>query len=859
MRTRLKVVRLLLSMTLLVLPFSVAAQSLDAYAVPAGFTDQVLTSVTEPVALAFTPDGRLLITTKPGRLFVYDSRTRATTLALDLSAFSCHGKPGSDERGMLGVAPDPAFASNNFVYVYYTASPGGTCKNRVSRFTLPSSDVIDRGSELILLDNFFSAIFHQGGDLQFGRDGFLYVSVGDAHSFEGSGKNNHAAQDLGVPNGKILRITTSGAPAPGNPFMGAGSVRCGKTGGTVNGPDCQEIYAYGFRNPFRISLDPNSSGTRILVDDVGENTTEEIDVLQEGGNFGWPMCEGPCGRSGLIDPVFSYSHSGGGGAITGGAIVPNGIGWPAPYPGAYLFGDYVRGNIFRVTPSGGRFTGMTTFTSGPSAVDLVFGPNGTCGQALYFDGLGGSIHKVVGPGGTGNCNPPVASFTTSPGPFTQPDPNNRVSYCSTQATVAGAPPFTVAFDGSGSQDPNGLALTYQWNFGDGSTQTTTGPKVSHTYTKTGAFTASLVVRNSQGQSSTNPASTSIHTDAGLPHPTISSPATTATFKVGGIYTPSGGATDSSGHAIPASGLSWQVWLFHNYPASIGGHPHVHPVLDPTKGTGNPAFTAPPAEQFSGIAGGSRLLICLSATDSHGVTQTIEQDFNPHVVPVTFATSPAGLQVHIAEDDVDAGGNVTGPTTVNSWEGYQLDVTAPNQGSNAFQSWSDGGAQTHAIATPAAATTYTATFGACTSGCGATIGNLSVKDTANAANWSIQSNLQPGQRSYGDRTYTWRTVSNLAGSSWIRTAGNSKTFKGNPLVTFTVGNASTVYVGMDRRAGRPAWLDSTWTDTRTTLTGSTGITYEVFSKQFAAGSTVSLGPQGAASASSAVATYTVIVK
>src|SRR5262245_7744095 len=276
MRRRLKYLRLLLSLGLLVLPLSVVQQTLDAYAVPAGFTDQVITSVTEPVALGFTPDGRLLITTKPGRLYVYDPNRKTTTLALDLSSFSCHGAPGSDERGMLGVAADPNFASNNFIYIYYTASPGGTCKNRLSRFTLPSSNVVSPSSEVILLNNFFSAIFHQGGDVLFGRDGFIYVSVGDGHCFEGCGKSNHAAQDLGVPNGKILRITTSGQPAPGNPFMGAGSVRCALSGGTVGGPNCQEIYAYGFRNPFRISLDPNNSGTRVLVDDVGENTTEEI-------------------------------------------------------------------------------------------------------------------------------------------------------------------------------------------------------------------------------------------------------------------------------------------------------------------------------------------------------------------------------------------------------------------------------------------------------------------------------------------------------------------------------------------------------------------------------------------------------
>src|SRR5207247_4769416 len=145
---------------------------------------------------------------------------------------------------------------------------------------------------------------------------------------------------------------------------------------------------------------------------------------------------------------------------------------------------------------------------------------------------------------------------------------------------------------------------------------------------------------------------------------------------------------------------------------------------------------------------------------------------------------------------DAGGNVRGSTTVDSWEGYQLDVNAPNQGGSAFQSWSDGGARAHAITTPATPTTYTATFGSCPSSCGGgQVGNLSVKDTANAASWSIQSNLQTGQHVYGDRAYTWTNVSTLAGATWIRTAGASKTFTGNPLVTFDLSAQADLLVGV----------------------------------------------------------------
>jgi hypothetical protein len=148
-----------------------------------------------------------------------------------------------------------------------------------------------------------------------------------------------------------------------------------------------------------------------------------------------------------------------------------------------------------------------------------------------------------------------------------------------------------------------------------------------------------------------------------------------------------------------------VWLFHIN--------HVHPVLDPVAGNGTTSFVAPPAEEFSAINGNSRLLVCLSGTDANGVTQTVEQDFNPTLVHLSLASQPSGLKIGIAEDDVDPGGTVTTPATVTSWAGYQLHLTAANQTdasgtAQTFASWSDGGAQTHAV-TPTADTSYTAAF------------------------------------------------------------------------------------------------------------------------------------------------------
>ncbi|OLB79789.1 MAG: hypothetical protein AUI14_09205, partial [Actinobacteria bacterium 13_2_20CM_2_71_6] len=655
---------------------------------PTGFADTVVASATLPVGLDFTPDGRMLVTTKPGQLYAY-SKTGVRTLALDASGFTCAGQPGQDERGMLSVAVDPAFATNNFIYVYYSSSASGSCLSRVSRFTLDVASHVATTSEKVLLNGIQGDGFHNAGDLVFGKDGLLYVAVGDGHCLEGCDPSNQAAQDLKNLNGKILRIAKDGTIPAGNPFSGTGTARCNTA--PISSGKCQEIYAYGFRNPFRIAADPNASGTRIFVDDVGQNTTEEVDQLAAGANFGWPKCEGSCGTAGLTNPVFQYSDTTGGtrAAITGGAFVPNNA-WDSAYNGSYLFSDYVKNNIYSITGTG---TNFKTFNAGATAISMKFAPATAGGgsgsqQALYYTNLGaGQIHKV-----TFGTTAPFAAFSTSPG--------GTVSRCSTHASTAGAPPYTVTFDGSGSGDPNARPLTYHWDFGDGTPAVdTTTASTTHTYTTVGNFTPKLVVSNDNGMSS--PAATgSVRTDDSLPAISITAPAPSDTFTVGNTYTPAGSATDGTGAAVPSSALTWQVWLFHIN--------HVHPVLDPVAGNGSPSFVAPPAEQFSAIAGNSRLLVCLSATDAKGVTNTVEQDFNPTLVHLTMATNPAGQTVHIDEDDVDAGGNVTGPATVTSWAGYPLHLSALDGASQTFASWSDGGARSHVV-TPTADTTYTATY------------------------------------------------------------------------------------------------------------------------------------------------------
>lgn len=412
----------------------VDAKPAAAATLPAGFEDQLVTSVSAPTAAAFTPDGRALVTSQPGRLYVHTG-TNPSTVALDISARTCSGQT---EDGLLGVDVDPDFATNNFIYVYNTINKSGNCFNRVSRFTLPVNNTIDVSSELVLIDNIPSpSCCHNGGDVQFGKDGNLYVSVGD-----GAIQSGTLAQNPGSLLGKILRIdpsaTGSDIPA-GNPYTGAGSQRCNAAGGAAAGRQCQEVFALGLRNPFRMAFDPNATGTRFFINDVGQNTWEEVDEGVAGANYGWPSREGPCaqgsvtncGAAGFTPPVHSYPHSSGCRSITGGAFVPDGL-WTG-YDGAYLYADFVCGGIFSLAPkSGGGFT-ETVFAGcldkfGPSS--MVFGPSGAS-RALYYTTYanGGQLRRIEQTGATGTqpaCSqaPPSQAIPRAPTPPAPPAATN---------------------------------------------------------------------------------------------------------------------------------------------------------------------------------------------------------------------------------------------------------------------------------------------------------------------------------------------------------------------------------------------------------------------------------------------------
>ncbi|MBL8096378.1 MAG: PQQ-dependent sugar dehydrogenase [Anaerolineales bacterium] len=636
--------------------------------VPSGFTDTLVTGLNSPTALAFTPapDPKLIATRQSGQVEVYELSGTLITTAVNIDPEVC-----SDwERGLLGIALDPNFAANRYAYLFANF---GACNSsndgRVVRYTVNGNWTFDTGSRITIIDNIPSIQGnHNGGDIHFGQDGKLYISVGD------SGTGGSLAQDKSTLAGKILRINADGTPPTDNPFYSEGGAqRCGDSDGDTGSGTCREIYAYGLRNPFRFAMDPNATGTRFFINDVGQSTWEEIDENAAGANYGWPVREGPCpiGQScspslpsAYTDPIHWLNRSAAG-SITGGAFVPDGSGWPTAYDDAYLFGDYVQGTVYRINRTSTTGTNQytrSTFISGlgsSSAVALMFGPTAGGGQALYYTNYqnGGEIRRVTYTAGA----PPVAALSATP--------------------LAGPSPLSVNFDASAST--GGAPLTFSWDFGDGAS-TAGAATIQHTYTSEGVFTATVTVLNTTG-SSTAQRVIQVGTP---PVVTLSDPAPGTTFTVGQTVSLAGSAIDGNSDPLPPSSLQWLVLLHH----VDEGHPedvHTHPLFN-QGGLASADFTAPPPEDL-GATALSYVEVRLTATDALGLTTTITREVQPQRVDLTFNSAPGNLIVYVSD--------TIGPRAVNNasvvgWTGWTITATAPlvqsmTGAGYAFQGWADG--------------------------------------------------------------------------------------------------------------------------------------------------------------------------
>jgi glucose/arabinose dehydrogenase len=609
-----------------------------------------------PMSMEFAPDGRLFILEKSGAVKISQGASAALTF-LTLTVDQ------NTERGLLGIAFDPNWTTDKYVYIYYSRNGAGA--NRVSRFKVSTTDAnkADPASETVLFDlsPLTNSAYHNGGGLHFGKDGFLYLTTGD-------NRLPTNAPSLNVQLGKILRFSkvysgTAGIPTipTDNPFY---------TTATGNN---RAIWGLGLRNPFTFAVQPGTG--RIFINDVGEDGYEEInEATQSGQNFGWPSTEGPTSAAGITGPIGGYVNGTGVNeaecAIVGATFYnppANAQQYPADFVGDYFYGDHCSANIKSIDLSAPASPTVFATSIGGHLMDLKTGPNGY----LYYLTLEGIVGIIKY---TGTDKP-----TISRQPVTQ------------TVSVNQSVTFTV--------EANGGNLTYQW-------QKAGVNIVGATAATYSIASAQLADNGSQYRVIvTNPFGTENSTVATLtvisnqpPAPVITTPLVTDKFNGGQTISYSGTATDPEDGAIGAASFTWWVDLVHDA--------HTHPAVPPVSGSASGSFTVPAVNE---TAPGISYRFYLQVKDSKGLTTTVTRDIQPNKVTVTVNSVPSGLQVNIDGQPKTTPYVFTGVVGVMR----QIDAISPQTLSGAnysFSNWSDAGAQSHAISTPAANATFTATFG-----------------------------------------------------------------------------------------------------------------------------------------------------
>ncbi|WSZ04454.1 carbohydrate-binding protein [Streptomyces sp. NBC_00872] len=699
-------------------PAAVAAPAAPAV-IPPGDYQQVqlalgAAELGEAMSLAVLPDRAVVHTARDGTVRFTDAAGNTKT-AGKLDVYT------HDEEGLQGIAADPGFASNRYLYLYYSpklSTPGGDAPVtgsaasfepwkghlNLSRFTLKTDGTLDMASEKVVLEvpNDRGQCCHVGGDIDFDAAGNLYLTTGDdTNPFESSGyapidertdRNPQfdAQRSSGNTNdlrGKVLRIKPTAA---GGYTVPTGNLFAPGTANTR-----PEIYAMGFRNPFRMSVDkatgivylgdygPDAGGT----DGGGRGPSGQVEFnrIAAPGNYGWPYCTGtntaaetygeytfPNGPSGAkyncaagpannsfrntgqatLPPVKAAWIKYGGDAgsppeFGGGSESPMGgpvyrydpnlnsnVKFPQSLNGYFFAAEYGRKWIKPIEVKADGTPGVIeSFPwTGTQVMDQAFGPDGALYVLDYGTGANNqALYRIEYVGGS-NRNPIAAAAADK---------------------TSGPTPLTVAFSSAGSSDPEGKALTYSWNFGDGGTSTAANP--SHTYTTTGTFRPTLTVRDPEGLTGT----ASLVVTAGNTAPTVNltAPKDGELFSFGDTVPFSVTVSDPEDGAIDCAKVKVTYLLGHDE--------HRHAITSKNGCTGTIAV---PTDGEHDTAANIYGVFDAEYTDGAGLTTHSARVLQPRHRQAEHFSAQSGIQV--AAHGTAEGGNTVGFTDNNDWISFK---------------------------------------------------------------------------------------------------------------------------------------------------------------------------------------------
>lgn len=624
---------------------------------PPGFQEELFVDV-EAVNIAFAPDGHIFAADKNGTVRVLDEDgtpypTPFFTVPVDTYR----------DRGLTEAIPYPNFKTNRYVYIFYTvAVPNNPnvaengAYNKLIRITAREDNhhIGDTSTIVTILTDIPSPTgIHQGGFMHFGLDGMFYVGIGE-------GDVPQLTQDMSSISGKMLRLNMNTYPnivPADNPYVGVPGIR-------------PEIWATGFRNPYSGNIDPVTG--RIYVNDVGSSLWEEVNELVRGGNYGWPIYEGDENDPNYINPIFAYSHNGGGGAAATAGVFYRGTQFPPQYQGKYFAGDVAQSVLRLIDPATNSATPWSTNTD--IITDIDVGPDGS----LYWTSakpFASGVYKITYVNTTNSAPTAVASANVTDG----------------------LNPLTITFNGALSTDPDGDALFYSWNFGDGITGTGVSP--TKTYTVNGTYFAYLTVTDRVTGGLSNTAAALTITVGNLaPQPVINTPVVGTTYQAGQTITFRGSATDAEDGVLPASAYRWSFLFGHN----VHFHSGFGPVIGATSGSVTIDRTGEvDPDQF--------YRIILTVTDSNGTEKMVYRDVTPQLGQFLLTSNVGGVTLLL--DAVP----IMMPTFSRTGViGMSRTISAPltqvvGGVTYSFVGWTDGGAPTHSFNTLGGATTFTAIY------------------------------------------------------------------------------------------------------------------------------------------------------